>query len=271
MEELLENKKPLVIVLAALAGIIVITVAVALILRVRGGERFAKNDVPYPYSWEEKKNGTITLTMERGKAAGGAWSLGSTEGDAVEAGFGKTGEKTKVKLTPTSPGRETMTFVLVSGEERLAELNVTVAVELVDNALATTVISHRERALQSTVRGGEETGHPFTVRGGDDGLTIFVEDSEGYTDDGSAWASDSTNSMVAFVSAIEISDTGVTIRLETRANGTAEVRAYSIRDNISFVFDVEVADGEMLLTDSRSEPYETVEETAENPENEPMA
>ena len=46
MEKLLENKKPLVIVLAAIAGIIVITVAVALILRVRGGERFAKNDVP---------------------------------------------------------------------------------------------------------------------------------------------------------------------------------------------------------------------------------
>ena len=113
------------------------------------------------------------------------------------------------------------------------------------------------------MRGGEETGHPFTVRGGDDGLTIFVEESEGYTDDGTAWESESTDTMAAFVSEINVSDEGVTIHLETRAAGSAEVRVYNVTENLAFVFNVEVSGGEMLLVDSRTEPYTTEEDAEE--------
>ena len=164
-----------------------------------------------------------------------------------------------------------MTFALTSGEERLAELSVTTSVDNADEKLSASITSHRERAFQSVVRGGEETGHPFIVRADDEGLTIFVEESEVIAEDEATWASDSTDTMTAYVSTIGVSEGGLTIHLQARADGTAEVRAYSVRDNISFVFDVEVTDGQMLLTDSRIEPYETeegvaVEETAETVE-----
>jgi len=264
MGELLNNKKPLMIASASVLGILIVAFAVALILRGRGEARFSKTDVPYPYAWEEKRNGALKLTLERGTAAGGVWSLGSAEGDATEIAVGKPGKTTAVTLTPVEEGRQTVVFTLMSGEERLGELSLVVVVERMNDMLAATVTSHSERALQGTVRGGEETGHPFVVSGGDEGLTIFVEDSGSYTeDDGWVWESDSTDSLVAYVSSVDVTDGGVTIRLQTRANGAAEVRVYSVKHNISFVFDVEVADGEMLLTDSRSEPYETAEEPAE--------
>ena len=248
------SKKPLLITLGVLVGIIVITVAVTLIMRGRGGARFDGGDVPYPYSWTEKKDGTIALTMETGDVADGAWSVGSTQGDAVEINVGATkGGKTEATLSPVEHGHTTITFSLMSGEERYAELSITVDVGSADGKLAATVSAHRERALQGVVRGGEETGHPFTVRGGDNGLTIFVEDSEGYTDDSAAWESISTDSMVAFVSGIDVSDDGVTVHLETRANGTAEVTVYSVRDNISFVFATEEAEEEDGDSETESE------------------
>ena len=262
--EVLKNKKTLLIMLAALLGIIVVAVAVALIIRGRSGSRFGNSDAPYPYSWVEKKDGTVKMTLETGDAANSAWSLTAAEGAAAEVSVGKTGgKKTSVTITPSEPGLTFVTFALMSGEERLAELSVTASVDNADEKLSASITSHRERAFQSVVRGGEETGHPFTVRADDEGLTIFVEESEVTAEDGATWASDSTDTMTAYVSTIGVSEGGLTIHLQARADGTAEVRVYSVRDNISFVFDVEVTDGQMLLTDSRTEPYETEEAETE--------
>ena len=263
--EMSSSKKPLIITLAALAGIIIATVAVTLILRGRDGTRFSGDgDAPYPYSWVEKDNGEIALTIETGDAKNSAWSLENASSGTVDVRVGKTkGGKTSVTITPEAVGREIMAFSLTSEDTRIAELNFSVLVSSEDGALSATVTDHRERAFQGTVRGGEETGHPFTVRGDSDGLTIFVEESEGYTDDSTAWESESDNIMTAYVSNIDVSNEGVTIRLETRANGSAEVHVFSVRENILFVFDVEVKNGEMTLTDSRWDPYETEEATTD--------
>ena len=269
--EALKNRKPLIITLAALVGIIIATVAVTLILRGRGGTRFTGNaDAPYPYSWTERDNGTIALTLETGNTANGAWSLESTDGGTVDIRVGKTqGGKTTVTIKPDAGGRTFLLFSLAGGEERLAELSMTVMVDSgEDGKLAATVANHRERAFQGTVRGGEETGHPFTVRGDSDGLTIFIEEPDGYTDDGMAWDSESTNAMAAYVSNIEVSGEGVMFRLEAGTTGNAEVTVYSVERNISYVFDVEVAGGGMLLTDSHWEPYEADETEEETEETE---
>ncbi len=252
------NKKAIIITLAVLAVMIAATAAVAIILRVRGGARFSgADDAPYPYFWTEKKDGTIALSMKTGKAEGAMWSLDGTDGDILEITAGETKRGTsEMTLTPVEVGRVQATFALMSGEERLAELSLTVAVSDTDGYYAATVDAHRERALQATVRGGEETGHPFTVRGGDEGLTIFVEETEGHTDDGE-WLFESSDTMVAALYSMEASRQGITIQLETRANGVAEVSVYNADANISFVFDVEVADGEMRLTGSRTEQLVT--------------
>lgn len=253
----IKQRKPLMIALAALLAIIAVTAAVTLLMRDRGGKRFNVDDVPYPYSWAEQANGSVTLTLETGDAANGVWSLGSTDGGTLDIRVGKTqGGKTSVTLKPETEGREMMVFSLASGEERLAELSLTVMVGREsgeDSGLSAAITAHRERAFQGTVHGGEDTGHPFTVRGSDDGLTIFVEEPEGYTDDSTAWVSESTNSMAAYVSSVDVSSEGITFQLETRSSGSAEVTVYSIRENISFVFAVEVKDGNLMLTDSRVE------------------
>lgn len=264
----MKNKKPLLITLGVLAGIILITVAVTLLLRGRGGAQFSgPEDAPYPYSWTEKNNGTIDLTLETGKASNGVWSVDSTEGSVVEITGGKGGRgKTEFTLKPVEEGRENITFTLVSEEERLAELSVAVMVNNINNKYAATVTAHRERALQGTVRGGEETGHPFTVRSGDRGLTIFVEETEGYSDDGTAWLSESTDTTVAYVSDVNVTEEGVTVQLERRANGSAQVAVYSPAADISYVFDVEVTGGEMMLKDFQIGSYGNDEEPEEEPQ-----
>ena len=259
----IKQRKPLMIALAVLLAIIAVTAAVTLFMRDRSGKRFTVEDVPYPYSWAERADGSVTLTLKTDGAANGVWSLGSTDGGTLDIGVGKTqGGKTSVTLKPETEGREMMVFSLTSGEEQLAELSLTVMVGQEsgeDSKLSAAITSHRERTFQGTVRGGEETGHPFTVRGSDEGLTIFVEESEGYTDDSTAWVSESTNSMAAYVSSVDVSSEGVTFQLETRSSGRAEVTVRSIRENISFVFAVEVTDGNMMLTDSRVETGATDE------------
>ena len=178
LKEALENKKALLIALAAAFGMIVVAVAVTLIIRGRSAERFSNDDVPYPYAWVEKRDGSITMTLESGKAKNSAWSVESTQGVSTEVTVGKTGgKKTSVTITPVEEGPERVTFVLTSGEERLAELAVTASVENVDERFVTHIISSRERAMQGAVHGGEETGHAFTVRADDEGLTAIIANS----------------------------------------------------------------------------------------------
>jgi len=267
------NKKPLIITLAALIGIIIVTAAVTLIVRGRGGARFRNDDAPYPYSWTEKDDGTVSFSLSVGKAADAAWESGSGDGrfSVISTGETKRGS-TGATLTPVAEGRETVAFLLMSGDSRLAELSFTVeTAPAAAGHYAATVIQHSERAFQGIVRGGEETGYPFTVRGGDNGLTIYVEDDVGYTDSGVAWDSQSTDGMVAAVSSVEVSDSGVTIQLETRVNGSAEVTVYNASRGISYVFAVEVKDGEMTLTDSRTEEYPNEPEEDEQSEAQPNA
>ena len=260
-----QNRKPILITLAALLTLLLAAAALSLILHERGRARFSGGeDAPYPYSWVERSSGTITLTVETGD--GSAWLLGSTEGSAVDIRVGKSwGGRTKVTLKPTAEGREDVTLQLMKGEDRLAELSITVAVRRRDeraSSAAATIIAHSERVFQGTVSGGAETGHPFTVRGSDEGLVIFIEEPVGYADERMAWASESSDSLVAYVSSIDVSSEGITVRLEARASGSAEVTVYSERDNISFVFAVKVANGDMLLTDSRVEPYELLQRSS---------
>ena len=266
--EWVENKKPLLITLAVLTLIIAATVAVTLLTRGRGGTRYSgSGNAPYPYSWVEKDNGTIALSLETGDAPDAVWSIAGTEGDAVDCEVGTAkGGTTPVTLTPEEAGLEMLRFSLVRGEEEIAELRVSVEVEARGEGnprLVATVTDHAERALQGAVRGGEETGHAFTVRSDSEGLTIFVEETEGYTDDGTAWTSESTDTMTAYVSEIDVSDEGVTVRLKARANGTARVSVANAAEELAFVFDVEVKGGTMLLTGSAVEPY-----AAEEPEDE---
>lgn len=259
-----KKKKALIMTLGVLAGIIAITVAVTFLLgRGRGGAQFSgPEDVPYPYSWTEKDNGTIVLSLSVGGEANAAWNVMGEDGSQVKTSVeGTKGGNTSVTLTPVAEGRETVTLSLLNGGERLAEAVFAVeSVQTAEGKLVATIASHRERAFQSVVRGGEETGHPFTVSGGDEGLTIYVEDTEGYTDSGTAWNSQSLDAMVASVSTIDVGDEGVTIQLETRANGSAEVTVYNETRDISYVFSIEVSKGEMILRDFQVGTYLTEQE-----------
>ena len=259
--ENITGNKPLLVVLGALALIIILTVAVTLTLRGLGGTGYSVDDEKYPYTWAEKNDGTVAITLKTGDAAKGVWSLGSTQGDVLTVNVGNTsGGKAGVTLIPNSIGREIMTFDLMSGEEHLAEVTFTVDVAGESDALAATVTSQSERAFQNTLRGGEETGFPFTVRATENGLSIFVEDPGLYSDEGTEWLSDSSDSMVASVYGVDASEEGVNVLLQTRSNGTSEVRVYNVEKNLSFVFDVQVSKGEMLIAGSRSEPYQTAQE-----------
>ena len=250
--------QPLLLALAALAGVMLLVLAVMLLLRGRGDAGFnSEKGAPYPYAWTENDDGTIALTLDGSAVEGGAWAVGSADGSMVTAALGETKRgKTAATLTPVSEGRETVTFSLLRGEDRLAEASFTVDVERTESSgYAATVLSHGERVFQETVRGGDEA-YPFTVRADDEGgLTVSIADTEEY--EGTGWTAVSSDSLVAAADIATLREEekngGVQVTLEPRANGSAEVTVSNETADLAYVFAVEVSGGEMRLTGSHTE------------------
>ena len=265
-DQQIKRIQPLLLAIAALAGVMLLALAVMFLIRARGGaESGSGKDAPYPYAWTENSDGTIALTLDGSAVEDGAWAVGTADGNMVTAALGETKRgKTAATLTPVSEGRETVTFSLLRGEDRLAEASFTVDTEPAeDGGYAATILSHGERVFQETVRGGDEA-YPFTVRADDEGgLTVSIADTEEY--EGTGWTAVSSDTLVAAADVAtlweEEKNGGVQVTLEPRANGSAEVTVSNETADLAYVFAVEVSGGEMRLTGSRTETHE--EETAE--------
>jgi len=67
----MNNKKPLLITLAAFFAILLLIIMTALLLRGRGGQRV--DDAPYPYQWTERSDGSVRLTLDGGAVKEGVW------------------------------------------------------------------------------------------------------------------------------------------------------------------------------------------------------
>ena len=176
------NAMRFVIPAAALLGVLLVTVAVTLL--VRGGRAVSGGtDTPYPYAYIEKKDGSITLELDRSAAPGYQWELAAADpGVRVEPARSGAADKSRFALTPESAGRYNAAFrLLPEGADADAIYEITFFIEVTDGGeqLRAALTGASSRAMQAAVEGGGDTRCPYRVSVDEDGdLVIAVTENE---------------------------------------------------------------------------------------------
>ena len=171
------------VILAAL-----LLIGLILFLGVRGtrSERFSGGeDTPYPYAWEEKRDGTVLVEPCGTIPAGFGWVAVDSDA-AVATVSAQSGEgKTAFLLTPAGAGDCFFTLALTggeNGEEELCRLIMTLEVTGTRKRKAA-VVGHRLELPEGVLRGGEDFGAPYRVWTGENGeLELRLTDAEGAED-----------------------------------------------------------------------------------------
>ncbi len=250
----MKNRKPLLLTLAVFAGVMLLVVAAALFWRGRGGARYRNGNVPYPYEWAERQNGSVLLKLDGSTAPEGVWSASGASGDVVSVAACETKKgKASVTLLPASAGCEALTFTLRSGEERLAEMELTVETTERNGSLAVTVIDHGERAWQNAVNGGDEK-HPYTARTDEYGsLVLHIADAG--ESEAERWSATSSDDLIASVLDLQTTEDGIDAYLDTHVDGSAEITVSGEAANLTYVFTVTAESGALRLKDSKWSEY----------------
>lgn len=249
----MNNKRAGLITAAAFLCILLLIAAAVLILHGSGGRSVRNDDVPYPYQWTEKRDGSVALTLD-GSAAEGIWTAADPGSDVVSVALGETKRgKAAATLTPASEGRAELSFALTNGDRRLAELRLAVETSEKEGRRAVTVIDHSEKAAQETVSGGRED-HPYTAYTDDAGyLVLYISDSAASAEDESAlserWTAESSDELAASVIELRDAEGGAEVRLSTHVNGSAEVTVAGEEANVTYRFAVVSENGALRLRD----------------------
>ena len=245
----MNNRKPLLITLAVFCGVLLLIVVTAQLLRGHGGAGVRNDDAPNPDQWTERRDGSVRLTLDGGSAQEGVWTVsGGDDVATVELGETKRGKAT-VTLAPASEGRTELTFVLTSGEARLAEVRLAVETLQKDGQLAVTVLSHSEQARQETVSGGDGE-HPYTAYTDDYGdLVIHIADAgiQSADEPSARWTAASSDELIASVVELNAAEDGVEIRLSTLVNGEAQLTVSSEEAGVTYTFTLTSDSGALRL------------------------
>ena len=250
----MKNEKPLLITLAVFCAILLLIAATALLLRSHGGAGFRNDDAPYPYQWTERSDGTVRLTLDGSAVPEGVWTAGDPGGDVAAAELGETRRgKATATLTPAAEGRAELSFVLMNGEEQLAEVRLAVETLQKDNLLAVTVIDHGEQARQARIGGGNEE-YPYTVYTDDSGgLVIHIADAGAAAaeepDAPERWTAASSEELIASILELRTVEDGVEVRLTTHVSGEAEVTVSGEEADVTYVFALTSDSGALRLRD----------------------
>lgn len=262
-----QKAKRCLIPVAVFLVIAVIAVAATLILRsIRGAIIVAGEDTPYPYSWAVKKDGSVTLEIDRSAAPGYQWNVLESASD-ISAGRSRTqtAERSRFILTPEFPGRSSVTFQLTPEDGSpgaIYELTFFAETSEEDGKITTSLVSVNSGAVQGTVEGGADTAYPYRVHVDEDGdLLIAVAEApeEGENAESATaihlWDCVSDNEEIASVIGVisedgeavgyvrpgttigtcvlrmsdSISGAEITVECENRADGSLLVLSHSIR------------------------------------------
>lgn len=247
----MKNKKPLLLTLTTFCAILLLIIVTARFLRGHDGQRV---DAPYPYWWAERADGSVRLTLDGSSVKEGIWTSSDSGADVVNTELGETRRgKATVTLTPATEGRAEISFALMNGEDRLAEVRLAVEALQRDGKLAVAVIDHSEQARQSRISGGNEE-YPYTAYADDYGdLVLHVADAGVLSEDDVSqkerWTAASSDELIASIIELRMAEDGVEARLSTHVNGDAEVTISSEEAGVTYVFAVTSDSGALRLRD----------------------
>lgn len=165
---------------AALLGVVVLAVVVALILRGRGGKPVVGGeDTAYPYTWAVNKNGSILLEIDRSASPGYAWSAPDADPLLdIDTRQDDQNGKSVFTLTPRTAGRTVLVFSLLPGEEAqgsIYEINALVEIIGDGKKLSGDIIGINGTPRLGVVRGGEDTACPYLVSAAEDDVVVIMK------------------------------------------------------------------------------------------------
>lgn len=256
----MKNKKPLLITLAVFCAIVLLIPVTMQLLRGHAGAGFRNDDAPYPYRWAERADGSVRLTLDGSAVQDGVWTAGDAGADVAVAELGETRRgKATATLTPAAEGRTELSFVLLNGEEQMAEVRLAVETLQKDGKLAVTVIDHSEQARQGRVSGGNEE-YPYTAYADDSGnLVIHIADAGMPSEDDASlperWTAASSDELIASIIELRTVEDGMEARLTTHVNGEARLTISGEEADVTYVFVVTADSGALRLKDCTWSEY----------------
>lgn len=175
---------PAVVLLAMIA----IAVTVALLTRSDRGGSYVGENTPYPFTWTEEKDGSITFEIDRNAADGYLWVISDASAEivvmeadgtaskpnesndptilTVQPDKKQTKDKLRLVLKPESVGRAMFTLSLLNESDpmdRIAELSVLAETRNDGGKLNAYLISAGGKVYQGTVE-GEGTNYAYIAQ-----------------------------------------------------------------------------------------------------------
>ena len=224
--------KKRLILLAALTIAVLLTACGS----VRGGE-----DSAHPYSWREKRDGSVRLTIENVPEDGFSWQYEAPEDGSLQIERLDDGTKEKAVFSVTGEDAESgMVRFLCQRDSAPFDTSFLLSVSLSGTekgGLAVTAAEYTQ--FPSAGSAGEEGKAACTWYQAEDGDCEIYLDSAGGVYDWTAMGYDST---LLSLDAPEYSEDGCTYRLTGLAAGETELLLYDLRQDYGFRFTVSVAE-----------------------------
>ena len=184
-DEVMEKEKKRKILIYACIGLAVLATILAIILIIKGNTRGSYQGgegTIYPYGWQEKKNGTVRLVVDRTAAPAYDWVVEGYDQDAgnhmvqVEAPEKQGKNSSEFTFQPQTEGREAVTLILTDAEgfSRLGELNLMLEVTQDGKKLLTSIVGHSLSVYFEPVRGGQDTAYPYALTMDENGYLVLM-------------------------------------------------------------------------------------------------
>lgn len=164
--------------LLALALLLILAV---ILLVIRAGQREVRiggEDTPYPYSWQQRSDGSVRLEIGHADAPDYRWTLKDTGGfDAlhVDREEKESGKKTVFLLRSDRAGRALFTLALEKEGEPTDRLyEITFQTETLDQGdrAPLSILGSVGNALQSSVSGGDSARNPYRIYSDENGELV---------------------------------------------------------------------------------------------------
>lgn len=304
--EKLEKKQKLMrllLPLAVLAAIILLAVIIAVIIgKNKGRTHTGGENTLYPYSWTEKKDGSLVFRLPDEKADGYVWTMTNSVEEVADVNAEEKPPKDKAGfiVTPKAAGRTQMTLKLTASGEKahggeLYELGVILDVVSENGKLKATVFSAVGRELPGVKAGGEDEGWPYQITAsGPTEITVYLKDKmkeiEGGQEEAiasslppgaetdeistdastyvmNAWDAVSSDNEAVRVNGLNGQDGLVTLWLDVRGReeSSAEITLRSETGGAELIFTVKIAeDGTWTIDSHKLNVFEPVIETFED-------
>ncbi len=223
----------------------VLTVLVLSLLLAACGSKTGGEDSSHPYSWKEKSDGSVYLTIKNAPEEGYSWLLDGAESGlvVVERIDDGTGQKAVFSMKGQDDGDEIVRF---SCRRDTAPFDVSFQIEMTLNASEKgklEVVSTEYTQFPITGSVGEDGKASCMWYMGDDGFLKVYLNSEGESYD---WCAMGLDSTLISLGGVDYDENGCTYRLTGLAAGETSLLLYDLKQDYGFQLTLSVDENNIV-------------------------